>query len=127
MSGDVPRTPRKGQDPPAARHLKLVRPDAPKSARRSYRRRPPVFSPAETLRLRAALRSARSLFGSFACAADAMYLTYAAVNDAAAGRVDISAEMAVRLARALGKPLDALTRPPSEAGVCPTCGARRAP
>ena len=127
MSDRLPRPPRKGQDPPAARHLRLVRPDTPKPARRPYHRRPPVFTAAETLRLRAALFSARSLFGSFACAADAMYIVPEALRAAATGRSPVTAEMAVRLARALGKPLDALTRPPSEAGVCPTCGARRAP
>jgi len=127
MSDRLPRPPRKGQDPPAARHLKLVRPDAPKPDRRPYRRRPPVFSPAETLRLRAALFSTRALFGSFACAADAMHVLFETLVAQAKGRKPITADVAVRLARALGKPLDALLRPPSEAGVCPTCGARRAP
>ena len=127
MSDRLPPTRRKGQDPPAARHLKPVRPQVPREGPRPYRRRPPVFDPTEASRLRAALISARFLFGSYACAADAMYVVPEALRAAATGRAPVTAEMAVRLARALGKPLDALLRPLSDASTCSACGARRAP
>lgn len=109
-----------------AGHLRLVKPAAP-IGRRRYRKRPPVFSPAEEQRLRAALRNARALFGTWACAADALYVATDTLISAASGNGPVSAEVAVRLARALGKPLDALTRPPTDARICPTCGAARGP
>ncbi len=108
-------------------HLRLVTAPAERPARRSYRRRPPVFSQAETLRLRAALRSARALFGTWNCAGDALRTCPRTLQHAATGRTPVSADVALRLARALGKPLDALLRPLSDASCCPTCGARRAP
>ena len=123
---DIPRPPRKGQDPPAARHLKLVRPDAPKPPKAPHRRGP-TFTPEEQARLRAALKNARPLLGTWACLADAMRMSEVAVYHAANGRKRISGDLAIRLARALGKPLESLYRAPTSADVCPTCGARRAP
>ncbi len=109
-------------------HLRLVRPaPPPPTGRRRYRKRPPVFAPAEEQRLRAALRNARTLFGTWACAADALHVGQKTLIDSASGRKPLTAEVAIRLARALGKPLDALTRPPTDAGKCPTCGATRGP
>ena len=119
---DIPRPPRKGQDPPA-RHLRLVQ-DTPRPERRPYHQRPPVFTEAETLRLRAAIRTARALFGTWGCAGAAMYVISRTLRDAATGRKPVTAEVAVRLARALGKPLDALLRPLAAAGTCATCGRR---
>lgn len=104
-----------------AGHLRLVKPEGPKPPRR-YHRRTPVFSPEEEARLRAALRHARRLFGTWACLADAMRVRPQNVEDTANRRSRVSGDMAVRLARALGKPLDALIRPLTDASRCPTCG-----
>lgn len=113
----------KGQIRPP--HLRLIHPSPPKPSKRPYKSPPPVFTLAETQRLRAALRHARTLFGTWACAAAAMYVREETVTAAASGRKVLSAELAVRLAKALGKPLDALLSPPTDAGRCPTCGALR--
>ena len=125
MSADVPRPPRQGQDPPAARHLRLVS-DKPKPPREK-RKRVPTFTAEEQARLRAALKNARPLLGTWRCLADAMRVATHSIQDAAAGSRPVTAEMALRLARALGKPLESLYRAPVAADVCPTCGARRAP
>lgn len=114
----------KGQIRPP--HLRLIHPSHPRpTGKRRYTNPPPVFTLAETQRLRAALRHARTLFGTWACAAAAMYVREETVTAAASGRKVLSAELAVRLAKALGKPLDALLSPPTDAGKCPTCGASR--
>ncbi|MFO0591437.1 MAG: hypothetical protein U0441_28065 [Polyangiaceae bacterium] len=123
---DLPRPPRTGQDPPAARHLRLVS-DKPSHAPPKRYRRTPTFTPAETDRLRAALKSTRWVFGTYLCAADAMRIPVDTLYEALSGRKAISANIAVRLARALGKPLESLYRAPTDASTCPTCGARRAP
>ena len=123
---DDTRPPRDGKDPSPVRALRLVHPSPPKpTGKRRYKSPPPVFTLTETQRLRAALRHARALFGTWACAAAAMYVREETVTAAASGRKVLSAELAVRLAKALGKPLDALLSPPTDAGKCPTCGASR--
>jgi len=126
MSDRLPRPPRKGQDPPAARHLRLVRPDTPKASKPRYQRTP-TFTPEESARLRAALRNARPLLGTWACLADAMRVSENTILATAGGKHAFSADLAVRLARALGKPLESLYRAPTDASTCPTCGARRGP
>jgi hypothetical protein len=118
-----PPTGGKGQIRPP--HLRLIHPSPPKPSKRRYRKRPPIFTIAETQRLQAALRHARALFGTWACAADALRVVKETLLAAASGRAPVSAEVAVRLAKALGKPLDALLSPPTDAGRCPTCGASR--
>lgn len=131
---DVTRPPRGGQEPPA-RRLRLVHPTPPPTPDTRPRTRGgnrarhdhDVFTAEEQARLRAALRHARTLFGTWACLADAMRAPLAAVVQAASGRYRVSAALAVRLARALGKPLESLYAPPSDARTCPHCGARRAP
>jgi hypothetical protein len=67
------------------------------------------------------------LFGGWAPCADALYLRPSHVIGVATGKKVVTGDLAVRLAKALGKPLDALTRSPALADVCPTCGAKRAP
>lgn len=126
---DDTRPPRDGKDPPAIRPpLRLVHPAPPKpTGKRRYHRTPPLFSPDEEARLRAALKHARTLFGTWACLADAMRVGPKTPEDAAAGRHPVSADVAVRLARALGKPLDALLAPLAEAKRCPHCGRSGAP
>lgn len=118
---DLPRLPRPGQDPPAARHLRLVS-DKPTPPRKKKYRKTPVFSPEESARLRAALRTARTMFGTWACLADALYIAKNQIIGAASGRFAVSGNVAVRLARALGKPLESLCRAPRAADACPTCG-----
>ena len=67
------------------------------------------------------------MFGTWACLADAMHVTKNTLVVIASGRNSFTGDLAVRLARALGKPLEGLYRAPTNADVCPTCGARRAP
>jgi hypothetical protein len=105
-------------------HLRLVKPAGPKPPRRKGQRPPSPFSPDEQARLRVALRNARALFGTWACLADAMHVREKPIQGVASGRRPVSADLAVRLARALGKPLEALIRPPSEASTCAACGRR---
>lgn len=107
------------------RHLRLVRPSGPKEPRKKPQRPPPLWSPEEALRLRAALKTARALMGTWPCLAAAMYIGREAINAAANGRKRVSAEIAVRLSRAIGKPLESLYGPIADATRCPHCGARR--
>ena len=108
-------------------HLRLVKPEGPKPPRKKRGRGPSPFSLEEQARLRAALKHARALFGTWACLADAMRVQSKPLQQVASASRCFSAEIAVRLARALGKPLESLYPAPSDAAVCPTCGARRAP
>lgn len=126
---DNTRPPGTGQDPPAhRRNLRLVHPQSPQKQgdpskpRGRHQRRDP-FTPDEQARLKAALRNARGLFGTWACLGDALGI----VPDTAqlALRRHVSAEIAVRLARALGKPLEALLRAPTDVARCAACGARK--
>jgi hypothetical protein len=107
-----------------AGHLRLVRDEPPKP--RKKWRRSPTLSHEEQARIRAVLKHARALFGTWACLADAMRSTTERVERAARGTT-VSADVAFRLSRALGKPLEALLRAPSDASTCPHCGAKRAP
>jgi hypothetical protein len=102
-------------------HLRLVKPAAEKRGRH---RRVDPFTPDEQARLRAALRNARPKFGSWRGLADALGVSDATVELAA--RRAVSGELAVRLARALGVPVESLYRAPTDAATCPHCGARRA-
>ena len=131
---DVTRPPRGGQDPPT-RHLTLVHPAPPPKPdttprTRSGRKAPyqsDLFSPEEEARLRAAVRHARALFGTWACLADAMRVNLDTLHAAVRGDVRFSGALAIRLARALGKPVESLYGPIADATRCPTCGARRTP
>jgi hypothetical protein len=101
-----------------AGHLRLVKPTVPTP---KGRRRAPTFTPEESDRIRAALKNARGMFGTWACLANAMRLRSKRIETIAHGGT-VSADVAVRLARALGKPLESLTRPPSDARACAACG-----
>ena len=81
-----------------------------------------TFTPEEQARLRAALKNARALFGTWRCLADAMRVPLGAIELALRGRNRVSAALAIRLARALGAPLESLYAAPRPAGKCPTCG-----
>ena len=107
--------------------LRLVHPAPPRSPRRKYQRAGSPFTGEEQARLRAAMRHARVLFGTWNCAADAMRIGSQALKDAAGGRHAFTGDLAVRLARALGVSVESLYRAPTDASTCPTCGARRGP
>lgn len=104
--------------------LRLVHPRPP---RPPITRKPgdPVFTPEEEARIRAALQHARLLFGTWSCVTAAMGLRGGRLPRIACGVRRITADVAVRLARALGKPLETLYSAPASADRCPTCGARR--
>jgi hypothetical protein len=110
-------------------HLRLVKPAGPKPPKRG-RERPyqsDLFSPEEAARLLAALKNARAMFGTWACLADAMRVPLTTIGAVKARRQRFSGALAIRLARALGKPLESLYRAPTDASTCPACGARRTP
>lgn len=109
-------------------HLHLVRPadEKPRKVRGAHWRIH-LFTPDEENRLREALRSLRWLYGTWACAADALRVPQRTLEHAARGQARVSASLAVRLSKALEKPLESLYRPPSDALTCPHCGAKRAP
>jgi len=102
--------------------LRLVHPAPPKPPKTRHQRGA-TFTADEVSRLRAVLRNARAMFGTWGRAAIALRVPEGALRKAANTR-PVSADLAVRLARALGKPLEALIRPPSDASTCPTCGRR---
>ena len=124
---DDTRPPREGQDLPAIRPpLRLVHPAPPKPPRAKHRRPAPPFTAEEESRIRAALTTSRCTFGTWVALASAMGLDVAYVYHVKASR-RLTGDFAIRLARALGKPLESLYRAPTDAAHCPTCGARRAP
>jgi ribosome-binding protein aMBF1 (putative translation factor) len=123
MSGDVPRPPGAGQDPPA-RHLVLVRPVPQPSPKRRKYQRAPTFTRDEGDRVRAALRRARTLYGSWAHVASLLSMSLSRVRHAAAGDKEVSGDLAVRLARMLGVSVESLYRAPTAASTCATCGRR---
>ena len=106
-------------------HLRLVT-DTPPKPRAKHRRPAPPWAPGEEARIRAALTTSRRTFGTWVALAAALGLDVAYVHHVRGGR-RLNGDFAIRLARALGKPLESLTRAPTAADVCPTCGARRAP
>ena len=121
-----------GPPRPPLRLVHPAKPAAPDATprTRSGRKRPyqnDLFSPEEEARLRAALRHARALFGTWACLADAMRVPVDTAHAAVRGNVRFSGALAIRLARALGKPLESLYAAPRAAGKCPTCGITRSP
>ncbi len=111
---DDTRLPRGGIDPPAGRHLRLVRPEPQKpERRRSTRKRgvrptvEDVFSPAEVARLRLAMANARARFGGWQRLADAMDVHVDTVRLAGV-RHTLTAGVAYRFARTTGTTIEAL-------------------
>ena len=110
--------------------LRLVHPAKPTPPdttprTRGGRKRPyqsDTFTAEEEGRIRAALKNARALFGTWRCLADAMRVPLGAIELALRGRNRVSAALAIRLARAIGAPLESLYAAPRPAGKCPTCG-----
>ncbi|MCC6555162.1 MAG: transcriptional regulator [Polyangiaceae bacterium] len=111
--------------------LRLVHParvgqeggDPPK--RRPSIRQTPAFTDVEAMRLRAALRNLRALYGTWACLASVMGMNPGSLEPIVSGRRRPSPAIALATAKAAGKTLDALIRPPGPADKCPTCGACR--
>lgn len=79
----------------------------------------------EAMRLRAALRNLRALYGTWTCLAEVMGVKPVSLQNIAAGRAHPSPAMAVVAARAAGSTIDTMLRAPGDASVCPTCGAAR--
>ncbi|MCC6552407.1 MAG: transcriptional regulator [Polyangiaceae bacterium] len=77
------------------------------------------------MRLRAALRNLRALYGSWSCLAEVMGADASTVKRVCNGQRCPSAALALAAAKAAGKTLDALIRAPGPADKCPTCGACR--
>jgi hypothetical protein len=128
---EVPTMPSSHEPPiggkiPIRPPLRLVHPAKPKEPRRG-RKRPfhcDIFTADEQRLLRASLKTARGLFGTWPCLADALRMSLAGLAFAAQGRVPVSPALAVRLSRALGVPFEALLRPGLRVvrNPCPTCG-----
>jgi hypothetical protein len=121
---DDTRLPRGGKDPPAVRPLRLVHPAPPPKPKTPRRRHDAdVFSAEEQRMLRASLKTARGLRGSWACLAEAMRVSDQ-LDAVANGRRPVSAAIAVRLSKALGVPLESLMTPGLRVlkHPCPTCG-----
>lgn len=110
-------------------HLRLVRDEPPAvNGRRRYTRPPPIFTPEETGRLRAAFNNARQTFGSWHRLGEALHVTYKAVISVGHAKRPVSPGLVIRLARMLGVTVDSLCRPPVVVGArCPHCGATRGP
>lgn len=126
MTTDVPEGPREGQatGPRFIRLLSLVKPPSPRLAGPKKRHRaPPVFSEAEEKMLRMSMRSARAAAGSWGRLARMMQVTKETLSSVACGHERVTAEIAVRLSKALRIPLERLMspglRPVQDPG--PTC------
>ena len=102
--------PPRGGKGPIRLPLRLVHPAPPSPPRRGRKRihANDLFTPEELRRLRAAFRNAREKFGSWPRLCKAMGVGYQPVKDAVAGRHRVSGALAIRLARALGVPLESL-------------------
>jgi hypothetical protein len=94
--------------------------DAPARQRRP--RSPSLrLTDVERMRLRAALRNLRALYGTWACLAEVMGVSAGTVQQIASGNGGSHA-MALRAAKAAGVTLDQVLGRPAVAGRCPTCG-----
>ena len=105
----VPLRPRRGQgtDPPPRRPRGTV-----------------SLSDAEAMRLRAALRNLKSLYGTWGCLAEVMGVNASTLQNFISNSTrGASPGMAVAAARAAGTTVDALLGGPKVAGPCPYCGA----
>ncbi len=91
------------------------------------RRRPTTLAltDVEAMRLRAALRNLRALYGSWGCLAAVMGVPTKSIMNIAGGDKRPSPGMARKAAHAAGKTLDMLLAGPTDASRCPTCGAAR--
>ncbi|WP_438035460.1 transcriptional regulator [Sorangium sp. So ce204] len=89
------------------------------------RRRPCVtrsLSDVERMRLRAALRNLRALYGTWACLAEVMGMPTRSIRAIASGQYGGSPGTAMRAARAAGTTIERLLGRPVAADRCPHCG-----
>jgi len=91
-------------------HLRVIRDEPPKAKRRKGSRTR-LFGVEETRALRAALRTLQGAYGSWPCLAEVMGVSKDTIVNAARGRNAVSAEVAIRAARAAGRPLESLLSP----------------
>lgn len=82
----------------------------------------PSLTDVERMRLRAALRNLRALYGSWSCLAEVMGVHEDSLCNIVGGRQTPGADMARRAAKAAGTTLDMLLTGPTGAGKCPLCG-----
>ena|SRR5436190_9427840 len=104
----IPLRPRKGQgtDPPVVR---------PRSSR--------SLTDTEAMRLRAAVRNLRGLYGSLRCLAEVMGVSQKTLSNFLYGMTDGSPGLAMRAARAAGTPVETLLGSLASVHHCPHCGA----
>ena len=107
--------------------LRLVHPQTGGQGTRpsSRRRAATPLTDVEQMRLRAALRNLRALYGSWACLADAMGVRRGSLENVAHGAKRVSGGMALRAAKAAGQPLERLIGEPVSADRCAHCGASK--
>lgn len=88
------------------------------------RPRSPALSLTDTeqMRLRAALRNLRSLYGTWRCLAEVMGVDHESLRKIAQGRTRASRAMARQAARGAGKTVAQLLGGLAAADRCPTCG-----
>lgn len=106
--------------------LYLIPPDGGQGEGAPARRRrvSPCLSltPTQRKRLRAALRSLRSAYGSWSCLAEVMDMSVIAVESIANGRANGSPATALRAAKAAGVTVEQLLDGLAVVHRCPTCG-----
>ncbi|AUX21612.1 transcriptional regulator [Sorangium cellulosum] len=106
--------------------LYLIPPDGGQGgrapARRPYHRsRSLSLTDVERMRLRAAVRNLRALYGTWACLAEVMGVSAGTLQQLASGNGGSHA-MALRAAKAAGVSLDQILGRLTPADRCPTCG-----
>jgi hypothetical protein len=77
------------------------------------------------MRLAAALRHLKAVYGSYACLSEVMGITARSLRAIVRGAMRPGARVARRAAIAVGKPFDALLGGIVSADSCPSCGASR--
>ncbi|WP_437794249.1 transcriptional regulator [Sorangium sp. So ce693] len=104
----------------------MIPPDGGQGERAPKRRRrvSPCISLTQTQRkrLRAALRSLRSAYGSWSCLAEVMDMSVIAIESIANGRANGSPATALRAAKAAGVTVEQLLGGLAPVHRCPTCG-----
>ena len=104
----APAPPGQGGDPP--------------TRRRKQKARQRSLTDGEAMRLAAALRHLRALYGGLDVLASVMGMSVNAIANVIAGREHPGPGMARRAAKAAGKSLDGLIGGIASADVCPHCG-----
>ena len=104
----APAPPGQGADPPARRRTTTL-----------------TLTEVETMRLRAALRNLKGLFGSWPCLAAVMATSETNIRAVVAGRKPGSHRLAMLAAKAAGLTVERLLGALASADVCPTCGTVR--